>query len=105
MSNQYVLIESNQPAKNESIPSLIVHKIADDTVIQPYARLLASTISKVFPTTEFTLVALDELANDTDELLHLSLYELNLRFNRAIQSSTTRRFVPGSKSFVSVINA
>lgn len=35
MSNQYVLIESHQPAESESIPSLIVHKIADDTVIQP----------------------------------------------------------------------
>lgn len=101
MSNKYVLIESNQPAKGESIPNHIIHRIAGDIEIQPYAVLLASTMTKIFPTTEFTLVALDKLASDADELVELSPYELNLRFNRAILSPTTRRFVPG-KSFVSV---
>lgn len=105
MSNQYVLIESDQPSAGQSIPNLIIHKIADDPEIQPYALLLASTMSNAFPTNEFTLVPLDKLADDPDELLNMSPYELNLRFNHAIQSSTTRRFVPGSLSFVSVINA
>lgn len=101
MSNQYVLIQSDLPINGESMPHHIIHKIAGDIEIQPYAVLLASVITKISPTTEFTLIALDKLASDADELVELSPYELNLRFNGVIFSPTTRRFVPG-KSFVSV---
>lgn len=93
MSSQYVLIEkSAQQVASSSVPNYIIHKIAEDMLLQTYALHLARIMSKVDPDAEYLIINLSHLAPSTDILVEMSPKALHDNITTAFAGNFVRRY-------------
>jgi len=92
MSSQYVLIEKSGITPGSNVPNFIIHKIAEDMLLQTYALHLARAMSKVDPAAEYLIVNVSHLAGSIDDLVNLSPKALNNALVKATAGNFVRRY-------------
>lgn len=92
MSSQYVLIEKLGITPGSNVPNLIIHKIAEDMLLQTYALHLARVMSRVDSAAEYLIVNVSHLAGSVDELVNMSPKALNDALGKATTGNFVRRY-------------
>lgn len=92
MSSQYVLIEKSSIVPGSNVSNLILHKIAEDMLLQTYALHLARVMSKVDSAAEYLIVNVSHLAGSIDELVNMSPKALNDALVKATAGNFVRRY-------------
>lgn len=92
MSTQYVLIEKSDITPGSNVPNLMIHKIAEDMLLQTYALHLARVMSKVDSAAEYLIVNVSHLAGSIDDLVNLSPKALNNALVKATAGNFVRRY-------------
>lgn len=92
MSTQYVLLEKSGVIAGTTTPNYLIHKVAEDMLLQTYALHLARVMSKVNPAAEYLIVNVSHLAGSIDELVNISPKALNDALVKATADNFVRRY-------------
>lgn len=92
MSTQYVLLEKSGVIAGTTTPNYLIHKVAEDMLLQTYALHLARVMSKVNPAAEYLIVNVSHLAGSIDELVNVSPKALNDALAKATADNFVRRY-------------
>ena len=92
MSTQYVLLEKSGVIAGTTSPNYLIHKVAEDMLLQTYALHLARVMSKVNPAAEYLIVNVSHLAGSIDELVNISPKALNDALVKATADNFVRRY-------------
>lgn len=92
MSTQYVLLEKSGVIAGTTTPNYLIHKIAEDMLLQTYALHLARVMSKVDSAAEYLIVNVSHLAGSIDELVNMSPKALNDALVKATAGNFVRRY-------------
>lgn len=92
MSTQYVLLEKSGVIAGTTTPNYLIHKVAEDMLLQTYALHLARVMSKVNPAAEYLIVNVSHLAGSIDELVNISPKALNDALAKATADNFVRRY-------------